>query len=140
MIACNPQLYWQPGDPVEANIVTETHVRREAERLKLKRLDHYGLWRLLDVLGTRNPAARTLDDVAARRTPTLLLFSPGDDGLEYLRDRLGRALARWRSGTIQIVELDDIDHGMHRAWRRTEVTEAMLEFLDRLTPAAGPGA
>ena len=28
VVAINPQLYWQPGDPVEANIATETQVRR----------------------------------------------------------------------------------------------------------------
>ena len=96
VIACNPQLYWQPGDPVEANIATETHVRREAERQHLKRLDRLGVWSLLDVVGARNPAARCLSDLVHQGTPTLLLFAHADDGLEYLEDRVGRSLARSR--------------------------------------------
>ena len=136
VIACNAELYWQPGDIVEANIVTETHVRREGERGRIKRLERWQLWRALDVLGLRNPAARALDDVDERKTPTLLLFSPGDDGLEYLEDRLGPSLARWRRGRIDVVELATIDHGMHRAWSRDEVTDAILEFLDACVPAA----
>jgi alpha-beta hydrolase superfamily lysophospholipase len=131
VIACNPQLYWQPGDPVEANIVTETHVRRAAERERFKQLGRLGTWSVLDALGARNPAARCLDDLTAHATPTLLLFAHRDDGLEYLEDRLERALARARrTGWVQVVELPGIDHGMHRVWLRAEVTDAMLAFLD----------
>jgi alpha-beta hydrolase superfamily lysophospholipase len=136
VIACNPQLYWQPGDPVEANIVTETHARREAERKRLKRLGRYGVWSILDALGARSPAARCLHDVSERGTPTLLLFGRGDDGLEYLEDRVGRGLDRSRrAGRIEVVELPSIDHGMHRVWLRHEVIDAMVSFLDPLVPA-----
>jgi alpha-beta hydrolase superfamily lysophospholipase len=135
VIACNPQLYWQPGDPVEANILTETHTRRAAERLRIKRLGRYGIWSLLDAAGVRNAAASALRDVDERGTPTLLLFGHDDDGLEYLQDRVGRALARSRrGGRITVVELPGIDHGMHRVWLRHEVTDAMVEFLDALAP------
>ena len=135
VIASNPQLYWRPGDIVEANIATETHVRREAERERIKRLDRWQLWSVLDLLGARNPAARCLADIAARKTPTLLLFAPRDDGLEYLEDRLGRRLARLPKGPIRVVELESIDHGMHRAWLRHEVLDAIVDFLDTATPA-----
>jgi hypothetical protein len=131
VIACNPQLYWQPGDPVEANIVTETHVRREAERGRIKRLGRFGIWSFLDAVGARGAAGRWLNDLANRGTPTLLLFAHSDDGLEYLEDRVGRSLARSRrAGRIEVAELPGIDHGMHRAWLRHEVVDAVLAFLD----------
>ncbi len=137
VVALNPQLYWQPGDPVEANIATETHVRREAERERIKRLARFGVWTLLDVLGVPNAAERWLRDVDARGTPALLLFSRGDDGLEYLEDRLGRALARLRrGGRIRLEQLPGIDHGMHLAWLRNEVVDAILGFLDDVAPVA----
>ena len=124
VIACNPQLYWQPGDPVEANIVTETHVRREAER------DADQAARPLRVVVVPRRARRAQPGrvVAsttspAQGTPTLLLFAHGDDGLEYLEDRVepraGAGAAR--HGRIEVVELPGIDHGMHRAWLRHEV-------------------
>ena len=145
VIAFNPQLYWQPGDIVEANIHTETHVRREGERQRIKRLGHYRVWSVLDALGARNAAARTLDDIVARNTPTLLVFSPGDDGLEYLEDRLGRRLARWRRGSIEVAGLASIDHGMHRALaaRRSDRRDARLPRRDRaalIRPAGTPTA
>jgi alpha-beta hydrolase superfamily lysophospholipase len=132
VIACNPQLYWRPGDPVEASMA-ETHARREFEREQLKRLGRCGLWSVLDVVGARNAAARMLDDVDAIGTPALLLFSKGDDGIEYLEDRMPRVLERvQRSGRIAVVQLPNIDHGMHRAWLRGEVITPMVEFLDAM--------
>jgi alpha-beta hydrolase superfamily lysophospholipase len=130
VIASNPQLYWEQGDPVEANIVTETHVRREGERMRIKQLAQFGVWSLLDVIGVRNQAGNVLHDINAQGTPTLLVFSKGDDGLEFLHDRIGRAFSRARhDGKLEVVELPGIDHGMHRLWLRHEVTDAILAFL-----------
>jgi pimeloyl-ACP methyl ester carboxylesterase len=132
VIALNPQLYWEPGDPVEANIMTETHVRRAGERQRIKNYNRYGVWSLLDALGFKNRALQTLSDIDARRTPTLLLFAPRDDGLEFLEDRSGRALQRVCRGSISLVEMETIDHGMHRTWLRHEVVEAVVAFLEEI--------
>ena len=58
VVAINPQLYWQPGDPVEADIVSETRVRRRSEIRRNKTLGSVGLWSLLDAVGSRPPPRR----------------------------------------------------------------------------------
>jgi alpha-beta hydrolase superfamily lysophospholipase len=135
VIAINPQLYWRPGDPVEADIVTETRVRRQSEILRNKRLGSLGLWSVLDVLGSRPPAATWLAQLAERRMPVLAVFAEGDDGLEYLQDRTGRA---WRralgSGRIECVTVAGIDHPMHRHWERGSMVGALAAWLDAVLP------
>jgi alpha-beta hydrolase superfamily lysophospholipase len=135
VIALNPQLYWEPGDPIEANILTETHVRREGERQRIKDYNRYGVWSILDVLGIKNRALQTLSDIDSRGTRTLLLFAPRDDGLEFLEDRSGRALQRVCRGSIEVFEMETVDHGMHRAWQRPEVVEAVVAFVEKIAPS-----
>jgi alpha-beta hydrolase superfamily lysophospholipase len=137
VIAINPQLYWQPGDPVEADIVAETRVRRQPEIRRNKRLGSVGLWSVLDALGSRPPAATWLGQLVSRRTPVLALFAEGDDGIEYLQDRTGRA---WRralgQGRIECITIPGLDHPMHRHWERGSMVDALVEWLDALLPAA----
>ena len=76
-------------------------------------------------------AARWLSALSKRRVPTLMLFAAGDDGIEYLRGRLGRRLAREiRRGIIEVEEIAEIDHQMYREWRRDDVVRAIIRFLD----------
>lgn len=132
VIALNPQLYWQPGDPVEA-LMTETRVRRTAERRREERGGRCGLWTALDVLGQRPWAGEWLDDLRAAGVPVLMLFAAGDDGLEYLGNRLKRRLTRTlRSGVVTVAEVPDIDHSMHRAWLRGAIVDALHEQVLRL--------
>jgi pimeloyl-ACP methyl ester carboxylesterase len=127
VIALNPQLYWQPGDPVEATMA-ETRLRRTAERDREERGGRLGLWSVLDVLGARPWAGRWLDRLNESGVPVTMVFAGGDDGIEYLGNRLRRRLSRVRrSGSIDVVEVPDIDHSMHRLWLR----ERMLEVLDQ---------
>ncbi len=134
VVAINPQLYWQPGDPVEA-LISTTRERRTGERKRIERGRRAHLWSALDFLGIRPGAARWLSALRRRRVPTLMLFAAGDDGIEYLRGRIGRRLAREiRSGVIQVEEIPDIDHQMYREWRRDGVVGAILRFLDRYYP------
>lgn len=132
VFALNPQLYWKPGDPVEA-LMADTHRRRTSERLREARGARWKYWSLLDLLGVRPMAARWL--IALRRcaTPVMLSFAEGDDGLTYLRDRCGRRLAReMRSGYLTVEETSGIDHQMYRMWRRPAVIGQMVHFLDSL--------
>ncbi len=132
VFALNPQLYWQPGDPVEA-LMSETRARRTPEREREERGRRLGTWTLLDRLGHRPWAGRWLDAMAATRVPVLLCFAAGDDGLEYLENRLSRRLAAvLAQGTVQVVEIPDIDHSMHRAWLRDRITSTAALFLDGL--------
>jgi len=136
VIAISPQLYWIPGSALDLNMAA-THERRAAERKRIERLGRFKLWWLLDVLGSYDRAARCLHDINEHGTPTFLLFGHGDDGLEYLEHRAGRALARaQRTGRIEVFELPGIDHGMHRAWLRHEVSDAIFRFLEPLVPTA----
>jgi alpha-beta hydrolase superfamily lysophospholipase len=136
VIAINPQLYWQPGDPVEADIVNETRVRRLPEIRRNKRMRSMRLWSVLDTLGSRPPAAAWLAQLSERPIPVLAVFAEGDDGLEYLQDRTGRAWRRaLRSGKIDSVTVAGIDHPMHRHWERGSMVDALVVWLDGLFPA-----
>jgi alpha-beta hydrolase superfamily lysophospholipase len=131
IIAINPQLYWQPGDPVEANLATETRVRRTKEIRRLKRWRRSGIWYALDALSVRHPAACWLRDLEQSGTPILMLFAEGDDGLEFLEDRVGRSWERaQRRGSVTSRVLPGVDHPMHRTWLRPEVIAAMRQWLD----------
>ncbi len=133
VIAINPQLYWSPGDPVEADIVKETRVRRAEEIRHFKRGRRVGAWSALDVVGVRHPAADWLRELDAGRTPVLALFAEGDDGLEFLEDRVGRTWSRTlRRGVVTSRVVPGIDHPMHRTWLRASVVDEMGRWLDRL--------
>jgi hypothetical protein len=131
VVAINPQMYWQPGDPQEADIVTETRVRRLPEIRRNKRFRAVGVWSLLDALGLRHPAADWLKELQRLPTPIMVVFAEGDDGLEFLHDRAGRA---WRralcGGLIESVSVAGIDHPMHRHWLRGSMVTAISAWLD----------
>jgi pimeloyl-ACP methyl ester carboxylesterase len=131
VIALNPQMYWQPGDPVLSQV--DTGIERTDERLREERGARWGVWTALDLLGHRPPAGRWLDELAASGIPILALFSEGDDGLHFLRTRLARRTRRAAAGgTVHVEEIPGIDHGMHRAWLRPRMIGAMLAHLDRI--------
>jgi dienelactone hydrolase len=140
VLALNPQLYWQPGDPVEANIDTETHVRRLSEIRRHKRLASLGVWSFLDVLGARPPAARWLGALARRQTPILAVFAEGDDGLQYIQDRTAQAWRRASApGLMQVTTVAGIDHPMHRHWQRPSMVDAISAWLDTVIPPGSDG-
>jgi pimeloyl-ACP methyl ester carboxylesterase len=135
VVALNPQLYWKPGDPVEA-LMSETRERRTPEREREERGARLGLWTVLDLLGRRPWAGRWLDDLEASGVPVLMVFAEGDDGIEYLENRLSRRLASvGRAGAIRTTQVPDIDHSMHRAWLRERIVATLRAELERLSPA-----
>lgn len=132
VIALNPQLYWRPGDPVEATMA-ETRLRRTAEREREERGGRYGLWSALDMLGHRPWAARWLDELDGSGVPVTMVYAAGDDGLEYMHNRVRRRLASATSaGAITIAEVPDIDHSMHRLWLRERILAVLHERLQAL--------
>jgi pimeloyl-ACP methyl ester carboxylesterase len=132
VIALNPQLYWRPGDPVEATM-EETRLRRTDERRREERGARLGLWSALDLLGSRPWPARWLDDLCSAGTPVAMVFAEGDDGIEYLRNRLRRRLRRvQRSGAVRVMEVPDIDHSMHRVWLRPAIAATLDEQVRRM--------
>jgi hypothetical protein len=136
VVAINPQLYWQPGDPVEADIVAETRVRRHDEIRRIKTLRDTGLWWALDAVGVRHPVAVWLRSLARAGVPVMTLFADGDDGLEFLVDRTGRAWAEATGGGgVDLVVVDEIDHPMHRHWLRSEVVSALCSWLESAIPS-----
>ncbi|HWH92257.1 MAG TPA: hypothetical protein VNT03_00215 [Baekduia sp.] len=131
VVAINPQMYWRWGDPVLSQV--DTGIERTDKRLREERGRRLGLWTALDLVGHRPPVGRWLDELAAARLPVLLLFSEGDDGLGFLRNRLARRLERvQRTGAVHVAEIAGIDHGMHRAWLRPQMVRAVLDHLDRI--------
>jgi pimeloyl-ACP methyl ester carboxylesterase len=136
VIALNPQMYWKMGDPVEATMA-ETRERRTAERERERRGARLGLWTLLDRLGRRPWAGRWLDELSATATPVVLAFAAGDDGIEFLRTRLGRRLRMvQRTGQVRVLEMPAIDHSMHRAWLRPSVVRMLREQIDSCAAVA----
>jgi dienelactone hydrolase len=130
VVAINPQLYWQPGDPVEA-LISTTRQRR------LPEIEHFRREGAELERTQRHPAADWLVELRERATPVLTLFARGDDGLEFLADRLPQEWHRTLgSGVVRLAEVD-IDHPMHRHWRRDAVIEALLGFLGELVEQTG---
>jgi pimeloyl-ACP methyl ester carboxylesterase len=130
VIAINPQLYWDVGDPVEA-LLSDTRKRREPIRERDKRLEKW--WPVLDAIGIRPPAAHWLSGLTRTHTPSLLLFAQGDDGIEYLEMRVARRLElERRRGFIKVEQIPDIDHQMYRTWRRPDVIATLRRTLDGL--------
>ena len=95
------------------------------------------MWSFLDVVGVRPPAARWLDALARRQTPVLAVFAEGDDGLQYIQDRIARAFRRARGrGLIDATTVPGIDHPMHRHWQRPSMVDAISAWLDTVIPPA----
>jgi dienelactone hydrolase len=132
VVALNPQIYWEPGFPVIAR-VQEGREKRLPMREREERGAKYGLWSVLDLLGHRDWGARWLDQIAASGVPVLFLFAERDEGLEYLEIRQPRRLSRTTGPErIEVVEVPDIDHSMHRFWLRGRIVEEVEGFLNRL--------
>ena len=124
VIAINPQLYWQPGDPVEA-LLSDTRVRRADEIAHFKRHGDR-----LEGERPAHPAETWLRALQGRRLPILTLFAAGDDGVEFLQDRLPRTWGEVvDGGAIHLAQID-VDHPMHQFWGRPAVLAAMTRFLD----------
>jgi alpha-beta hydrolase superfamily lysophospholipase len=125
VIAINPQLYWQPGDPVEA-LLTDTRRRRAEEIAAIDAGAASGRWDAEDAAGERPWAAAWLDALASGGVPITMLFAEGDDGLHFLQTRhAARLAAAQAGGTVVVAELPEIDHALHRAWTRGRVAEAI---------------
>lgn len=129
IVAFNPQLYWAPGDPVEA-LMSDTRKRRLGEIERIQRLGRARVWDLLDVVGARSEAGRWLSRLGKTDYPIRLVFARDDDGIEFLRDRLGRRLlAALRRGTLSVAELQRLDHSMHRQPFRGEAAAVIAAAL-----------
>lgn len=132
VVAINPQLYWQMGDPVES-LLQDTRIRRTAECRREVSGERWGVWTVLDVLGLKTAAGRWLDALVARRIPTLLAFAANDDGVNHLRIRCARRLRKvLENDVISLVEVADIDHPMHRHRRRPAMYAHIIDFLKKI--------
>ncbi len=129
IVAINPQLYWQQGDPVES-LLQDTRVRRAPMRQHELKGERYGAWTLLDLLGIRPMAGHWLDALVNKQVRTLMAFAKDDDGLQYLRIRCGRRLRQvLASGVVSVTEVAGIDHPMHRHRKRPEMFAAITDFV-----------
>jgi pimeloyl-ACP methyl ester carboxylesterase len=132
VIALNPQMYWQPGWPIEVDPDLGDRLRAK-EFGRHERGSRWHVWSLLDMIGRRPPGGRWLDQLAATGVPVTMLFAEGDPGLVFLRTRLSRRMAHvLRTGSITVQEMPEIDHPMHRAWLRPRVLQALHEALDEI--------
>jgi len=81
------------------------------------------------IVGQRLPRLDSLAKVKGEAIYGIDFRLPGMSGLEFLQDRLPVA---WQetidSRVVTVVEID-IDHPMHRFWRRPAVLDAMARFV-----------
>lgn len=122
VVAFNPQLYWQEGDPVEA-LMSDTRKRRADEIAAIAAGAVSGEWDRLEAGAPLCAPGRWLEELATSAFPVVLAFSPNDDGLEYLENRFGARLhrAQSRSGSpLSVVRMASLDHPMHAHHRRHE--------------------
>jgi alpha-beta hydrolase superfamily lysophospholipase len=121
ILALNPQLYWQTGDPVWATMP-------ESDAWCFK--DDRRVW--------RDPARKAavekwLERIQACRFPIDFWFEKGDTGISYFRDQLGMHLpANATLGSLTINEFAHLDHPMHRHWHRSEAIDAIESLMQRL--------
>lgn len=133
VVALNPQLYWRPGDPVEA-LISTTIERRTPDRVREERGRRWRVWSLLDALGLPGREGRWLRDLGRSGVPVLMLFAEGDEGLGFLRTRLGRRLRRTLAhGGLEVVEVPGIDHSMHRSWLREPFHAEIVRMAERVS-------
>jgi pimeloyl-ACP methyl ester carboxylesterase len=140
VVALNPQMYWSHGQP---RLLTpdDNTLHRTAERARLSRGARRGVWTALDLLGHRNDAGRWLTDLARGAPPIALIFAEGDEGLFHLRTRLARRLATaLRTDGVRLIEIPDIDHSMHRLWRREAIFEALQQQVRTMATATETGS
>jgi alpha-beta hydrolase superfamily lysophospholipase len=140
VVALNPQMYWTPDQP---RVLTpdENTVYRAEERARLSRGARRGVWTALDLLGHRNDAGRWLTDLARGAAPIALIFAEGDEGLFHLRTRLARRLATaLRDDGVRLIEVPDIDHSMHRLWRREAIFDALQQQVGTMATATATGS
>jgi pimeloyl-ACP methyl ester carboxylesterase len=132
-VALNPQLYWRPGQPIDLT-PAENHLFRQPIQRKEERWQRLHVWSALDLLGARTHAGRWLDVLRRRRAPVTLVFSKGDDGMHYLRVRLGRRFGRYLGSGAALVEIDGVDHALHRSWLRGSIVDVLDDALARAEP------
>lgn len=126
LIAFNPQLYWQPGDPVFATIPEDMAWRQTETQSN-------PAW--ADV--ARRAVKTWLDDLCRAPYPIDFWFSRNDQGLLYIQQVLGGGVVIGQAmGALTIRELPHLDHAMHLQWHRAEAFEALSAMLDRLEPIA----
>lgn len=133
IVALNAPLYWQPGDPIFA-LASAVRAYRLDEIASIKSAAAAGRWDAEDAAGIRPPSARLLDDLTRLGRRTTLIFAEGDDGIEYLHDRLARRVrAVTASGVIRVVEMPaGVDHSLHHTWLRPVAYNVIASEVGRL--------
>jgi pimeloyl-ACP methyl ester carboxylesterase len=133
VIALNAQLWWKPGMPV-------IPVLDSAIRWRIPITEHeeagarWGKWTALDLFGRRDWAGRWLDALDQAGAQASLVYVEGDPGILHLRTRLARRVKRTvRGDRLRIVELNEIDHSMHRTWARPQMLQTLVAEAGRLT-------
>ena len=96
----------------------ETRIKRIGSRI--------GVIRLADDLG------RDLRAIADRGVATLLVYSAGDAGIEYMKARASDELARLtRAGSVRTEIVDGADHTFTAQAAQEKLVDTMTSYLQR---------
>ena len=123
IVAFNPQLYWQTGDPVWATM---------PESIEWCHRDDDNVW--ADPL-RRSAVRRWFEAIQAAPFPVDFWFERDDPGIQYLRGPLSHAIPPTGAalGAVTIHEFEYLDHAMHRHWHRSEALDAIMALLGRVS-------
>lgn len=121
LIAFNPQLYWQTGDPVWATM---------PESIAWCWQDNQKVWADPN---RRAATQRWLKKIQESSFPIDFWFEKNDMGIRYLREQLGISTSeKMPLDSVTIHELENLDHAMHRQWHRPEALNAIKSLLARI--------
>ncbi len=121
LIAFNPQLYWQKGDPMWATM---------PESIAWCWKDDQKVWTDPD---RKAAVQQWLQKIQASSFPIDFWFEKNDMGIRYLREQLNITISGKTSlDSLTINELEKLDHAMHRQWHRSEALNAIKSLLARV--------
>lgn len=121
LVAFNPQLYWQTGDPMWATM---------PESIAWCWKDDQKVW---TDANRKASVQHWLKKIQECRFPIDFWFEKNDMGIRYLREQLGTTISGKTSiGSLTINELENLDHAMHRQWHRSEALNAIKSLLARI--------
>ena len=127
VVAINPQVYWRRGDPTPIAI-SKFRKPNAAEWEAWGKKWH--IWSLLDSIGLKAHSAVRLTKLCKAGVSVLTIFSEGDPGLIYFKNRIWSSVCKLiQKKSLTLVEVKGIDHAMHQYHKRPKMFEAIIQFV-----------
>jgi len=138
VFALNPEFLWHWGAPFDLSM--EEGERWSARDLEAcRRGARWGLWSVGDALGLRSKNDLWLNALATSGVALRFVYADDDLGIRHLRLRHARRIRRLQARrTLEIQEIADIDHSMHREWLRPKISASLEQFVQAIAAGTSP--